>query len=75
MKLKWNIVHECDDEDGNPTTWVAEINNPIYGKYCWITSSISLEFIIETKDNKDYIIHTKTKSLRGAKRWVTANLK
>lgn len=35
-KLNWNIVHECDDEDGNPTQWSSEINHPKYGKYCWI---------------------------------------
>ena len=31
-KLNWNIVHKCDDEDGNPTQWSSEINHPKYGK-------------------------------------------
>lgn len=35
-KLNWEIIHECDDEDGKPTQWCAEINHPKYGKYCWI---------------------------------------
>ena len=32
-KLTWNIVHECDDEEGNPVQWVTKINHPKYGKY------------------------------------------
>lgn len=35
-KLQWEIIHECDDEEGNPAQWCAEINHPKYGKYCWI---------------------------------------
>ena len=31
-KLTWNIVHECDDEEGNPVQWATEINHPKYGK-------------------------------------------
>ena len=26
-KLKWKIIHESDDEDGNPTQWSTEINH------------------------------------------------
>ena len=29
-KLTWNIVHECDDEEGNPVQWATEINHPKY---------------------------------------------
>ena len=35
-RLKWDIMRECDDENGNPTQWASEINHPRYGKYCWI---------------------------------------
>lgn len=35
-RLKWNIVHECDDDNGNPTQWAAEINHPDYGRFVWI---------------------------------------
>ena len=34
-RLKWNIVHECDDDNGNPTQWAAEINHPDYGRFVW----------------------------------------
>ena len=37
MKLKWEPLWECDDDDGNHTAWSAEINHPTYGKYVWIT--------------------------------------
>ena len=36
MKLKCEVIHECDDENGNPTEWAAEVNHPKYGKFCWI---------------------------------------
>lgn len=28
-KLNWKIIHECDEEDGTPTCWVAEINHQL----------------------------------------------
>lgn len=39
MKVKWEIVHDCDDGNGNPTQWAAEINHPDYGRYCWINDA------------------------------------
>ena len=27
-RLEWEIVHDADDEEGNPTMWVAVINHP-----------------------------------------------
>ena len=29
-KLNWEIVHECDDEQGNPTQWVADVTDSKY---------------------------------------------
>ena len=26
-KLNWEIVHECDDEQGNPTQWAADVTD------------------------------------------------
>lgn len=26
-KLNWKIIHDCDEEDGTPTCWAAEINH------------------------------------------------
>lgn len=31
--MDWEIVHECDTEDGQPAQWVKKINHPKYGKY------------------------------------------
>lgn len=36
MQQKWEVIHESDDENGNPTQWCKEINHPKYGKYVWI---------------------------------------
>ena len=30
-KLNWNIIHDCDDENGNPTQWATKINHIRYG--------------------------------------------
>lgn len=71
-KLKWKIVHECDDEDGNPTQWALEINHSKYGKFCWI-NNMEDYFGIEV-DYGELIELKQCKSLASAKRWVTMNL-
>ena len=70
-KLKWKIVHECDDEDGNPTQWSTEINHHKYGKYCWI-NDMGDYFNIEVDYNGFTELKT-CKSLLSAKRWVAMN--
>lgn len=35
IKLNWQVVNDCNDENGNPTAWALAINSPTYGKYCW----------------------------------------
>ncbi len=37
-KLNWKIIHDCDEEDGTPTCWAAEINHQLHGNWCWITN-------------------------------------
>ena len=72
-KLSWKIIHECDDEDtGEPTCWSAVIDNPMYGKYVWITKDDS--YNVEVLDNGEFKVLKKCKSLISAKRWVTTYL-
>lgn len=71
-KLNWNIVHECDDEDGNPTQWSSEINHPKYGKYCWI-NDMGDYFGVEV-DYGGFTELVECKSLISAKRWVATQL-
>ncbi len=66
---KWEIVHECDDENGNPTQWCREINHPKYGKYVWI-SNMGPYFAVEV-DHGGFIELVQCKTLTSAKRWVT----
>ena len=72
MKRTWNVVHECDGEDGNPTQWSTEINHPKYGRFCWI-NDIGNGFNVEV-DYGGIIELAKCKSLASAKRWVAMNL-
>ena len=37
-KLNWKVIHDCDEEDGTPTCWAAEINHQLHGNWCWITN-------------------------------------
>ena len=75
-KLNWNIVHECDDEDGNPNQWYSEINHPKYGKYCWI-SDMGDYFGVEVDYGgfTEFTELVECKSLISAKRWVATQLK
>lgn len=78
MKLKWEVIHECDDENGNPTEWAAEINHPKYGQFCWIddmSDNEETQFSVfvdnGTIEMKELM---RCKSLTSAKRWVARNL-
>lgn len=76
MKNQWEIIHEADDDDGNPTNWALEINHKKYGKYVWISGYDNI-FDVEVDNNPEpgemTVLVTCT-SLRSAKRWVTMNL-
>ena len=74
MEIKWEIIHECDDEEGNPTCWALEINHSLYGKYVWISKYDDRDYIVEVIPRKETneLIHCK--SLASAKRWISTNL-
>lgn len=74
---KWEVVHDCDDENGNPLCWVSEINHILYGKYIWISAN-DYGFQIEVMDENTEIgisVLKNCKSLTSAKRWVSTYIK
>lgn len=73
-KLKWKIIHESDDEDGNPTQWSTEINHPKYGKYCWINDMDGYFTVEVYYFYRGFVELARCKSFTSAKRWVTTNL-
>ena len=73
MKIKWEIVHDCDTEEGEPTCWSSEINHSEYGKYVWITENDN-RYSVEV-DYGEITELVNCKSLASAKRWVSTNLK
>lgn len=76
-KLMWNIIHECDGEDGTPTQWAAEVNHPKYGKYCWINdigSGLTGKGFNVEVDFNGFTELVQCRSLASAKRWVAMNL-
>lgn len=74
MKYNWVIVHESDDETGNPTCWSAQIDSEQYGKYVWITHNSKGLYDVEVKPFDDFNVLVSCKSLASAKRWVTMNI-
>lgn len=73
MKMKWDIIHECDEEDGTPTQWAAKIDHTKYGKYCWI-SDMGAYYSVEVFVNECFKELVRCKSLFSAKRWVSGHL-
>lgn len=74
MMWKWNVVHECDDDNGNPTEWSCRELESTYG-YVWI-DELENGYGVITEEHQimgyDYIFVGK--SLEVAKRWVQKNL-
>lgn len=69
MKREWNVVHDCDLEDGTPTEWSIKVAED---KFFWID-----EVSDGTYDVIDCDAHTvlaNRKTLVAAKRWVAMNL-
>ena len=74
MKRNWEIVHDCDAEDGTATCWALQINHPKYGKYVWINADDDYtEFDVEVNRGGFETLIT-CKSLASAKRWVSRYL-
>ena len=72
MKKQWEIIQECNTDDGQPTQWCKEINHYKYGRYVWI-NYMKNYFSIEV-DHGGFIELKQCKSLASAKKWVTMNL-
>ncbi len=69
-KHTWNIVHDCDGENGEPTCWSKEILHPNYGRFVWISENVDGGFNVIVDAGTLKIC----KSLTGAKRWVSINI-
>ena len=76
MKYNWIPVPECDDDDGNPTVWAAEVNSQKYGKFALI-SDVGDEFEITSSNYSSFDCKPRMicKSLTSAKRWVSMNIR
>lgn len=74
MENTWNVVHDCDSEDGSPTCWTKRIDHPTYGKFVWISQYSDEEYAIEVIPVNNIKVLTVCKSLSSAKRWVTKNI-
>lgn len=69
--LKWEIVHECDNEEtGKPTLWAIEVNSQEYGKFIWVSRSGKSRYNVEVLVDGEYTTIKTTRSLKSAKEWV-----
>lgn len=74
--LKWDVIHEMDEEEtGNPTCWAAEINSLKYGKFIWITLDYLGKYNVEISTDGKFETLVSCKSLASARRWVTRYIK
>ena len=71
---KWDIIHECDGEDGEPACWAKEINHPQYGKYVWISKNSDAAYDVEVMPGQDVKVLATCRSLASAKRWAAMHL-
>ena len=74
MKNKWDIIHDCDDDDGQPTCWAKEVNHRKYGKYVWISKESDTEYAVDVIPDTETRTLIICKSLTSAKRWVAINI-
>ncbi len=69
MKKKWEAVHDCDEENGNPTCWALEVSKSVF---YWINETSDGKF--EIIDHDAHTVLMNCKSLTSAKRWAAMNL-
>ncbi len=69
MINKWEIVHDCDDDDGNPTTYSLKVGER---KFYWICLTYDNQY--EVIDSDARTVLKTCKSLSSSKRWVSINL-
>lgn len=73
MENTWNVIHEMDGENGEPTSWVKEVNHPKYGRFVWITENGNGLYDVEV-DRNGFISLVTCKTVVSAKRWVSMNI-
>ena len=69
--MKWNIVHECDNDNEEPTQWACKLTED--GRFVWIDKIGECAYGITNKASGDDYLYVAG-SLQGAKRWVSTNL-
>jgi len=74
MKSQWNVVHDCDTEEGKPTCCAKRIDHPTYGQFVWISEYSDNQFAVEVIPITETKVLAICKSLSSAKRWVTTNI-
>ena len=54
MEMKWNIVHDCDNDNGEPTQWACKLTED--GQFVWIDKIGECAYGITNKaSGNDYL--------------------
>lgn len=69
QKHEWTVVHESDDDNGNPTLWAIEAEER---KFFWI--ELNSKGIYAVIDHDAQTLLKECKSLSSAKRWAAIHL-
>jgi hypothetical protein len=69
MKNKWEVLHDCDDDNGNPTSYSLKVGE---NKYYWL--DLHYDGMVDVIDCDCHTVLMTCRNLVSAKRWVSINL-
>lgn len=69
MKNKWEILHDCDDDNGNPSVYTYKV-----GENKYYLLELQYDGMVDVIDCDGHTVLKTCKTLASAKRWVTINL-
>lgn len=69
MKNKWEVLHDCDNDDGSPSTYYLKVSKNKFYFLC-----LNYSDMVDVIDCDGHTVLKTCKNLTSAKRWVSINL-
>lgn len=69
MKNKWEVLHDCDDDNGNPSVYFLKVGE---NKYYFL--ELLHDGMVDVIDCDCHTVLMTCRNLVSAKRWVSINL-
>ena len=75
--IEWKEIPECCDENGKPTSWSAEVDSPLFGRYIYIDKISENKYAVVYDCNGTFRLMGSSadnfSSLRSAKEYAADN--